>query len=192
EPSYNSYNKKSAPTKERYEPSYNPPSYNEPQPSYNKPASYDKPRKSTSYNSPRKSAKSFDVDSYEPCDGKNDGDYVLSAVFRKKFPDVSPECAFVKCANYRTWLTPCGYGTKNNKYGKGYCRHLDLLGKCGKPPTKKSKKSRYVRKSADYLNGGEGGYLNDEESYDSVSPDETEEVVRTPKSLYSSYDEVTI
>ena len=57
----------------------------------------------------------------DPCFHKKDGDYVLSGEWKDFFSYADPECAFIKCSNYRSFLNECSHGTKNDAQGKGYC-----------------------------------------------------------------------
>ncbi len=55
-----------------------------------------------------------------------DGQYILNHEFKKLFPYVDNMCYFVKCANKKAYLNPCGPATRNDKHGDGFCSHLDL------------------------------------------------------------------
>ncbi len=67
----------------------------------------------------------------DPCVYLYDGEYVLNHDFKRLFPYVDNMCYFVKCANKKAYLNPCGPATRNDKKGEGFCSHLDLAGFCG-------------------------------------------------------------
>ena len=62
----------------------------------------------------------------DPCLRMYDGQYILNHEFKKLFPYVDNMCYFVKCANKKAYLNPCGPATRNDKHGDGFCSHLDL------------------------------------------------------------------
>jgi len=86
----------------------------------------------------------------DPCIEKNEGMYVLEREFKTHFPYTDNMCYFVKCANKKAFLNPCGPGTRNNDDGSGFCSVLDLEGYCGrtiydKKPEKQARPSRKYR-----------------------------------------------
>ena len=78
----------------------------------------------------------------DPCYDKQEGDYNLDGVFVDYFPEVNPQCNFVKCANQIAYSNPCSIGTKNDDYGAGFCSILDPHFLCGHPSSKKKNKKR--------------------------------------------------
>jgi len=86
----------------------------------------------------------------DPCIEKYEGQYVLEREFKTHFPYTDNMCYFVKCANKKAFLNPCGPGTRNNDDGSGFCSVLDLEGYCGrtiydKKPKKEDRTPRNYR-----------------------------------------------
>lgn len=76
----------------------------------------------------------------DPCETLGPGQYELKGQFSYLFPKADMTCNFVKCANSRAYLTPCGAGTRNTLNGKGFCSIYDTDGYCS--PTE----TRYISK----------------------------------------------
>ena len=67
----------------------------------------------------------------DPCESLPDGEHALSGDFQRLLPQFDPTCFFVKCSHGRTYLNPCGSGTRNGGVEDGlFCTSRDDQNTC--------------------------------------------------------------